>query len=207
MSTVASSTNTTNTTNATNTTTSAGSTALSQNDFLKILMAQLKNQDPLNPTDTNSFVQEMCQLTSTQAITQMQTDFSNLVSSLQNSNMGQWASTIGDYMQVSSTSVSEGDQVSLAPTGSYDSLTLTLKDASGTETTKTFSSTDTPTYSDTDGNYTIVSANQTTNGVSTTCNYNVYRLISAIQGGTSGTSLVATDGTAYATSSIKQIVK
>ena len=41
-------------------------------------------------------------------------------------------------MQVSSTSISEGDKVTLSPTGSYDSLSLTLKDSSGNETTKTF---------------------------------------------------------------------
>ena len=135
MSTVASSTNTANTTN---TATSSSNATLSQNDFLQILMNSAPEPGPLDPTDTNSFVQEMCQLTSTQAITQMQTDFSNLVSSLQNSSMGQWASTIGDYMQVSSTSISEGDKVTLSPTGSYDSLSLTLKDSSGNETTKTF---------------------------------------------------------------------
>ena len=188
-------------------TAASGSNTLSQNDFLKLLMTQLQNQDPLNPTDTNTFVQEMCQLTSTQAITQMQTDFSNLVSSMQSSSMGQWASAIGDLMKVSSTSISQGDEVALNPTGSYDSLTLTLKDSSGNETTQTFSSGQTPVYSDTTGNYTIVGATQTTNGVSSACNYNVYRLISAVQSGTSGTSLIASDGTAYATSSVTQITK
>jgi flagellar basal-body rod modification protein FlgD len=188
-------------------TSTSGSSVLSQNDFLKLLMTQLQNQDPLNPTDTNSFVQEMCQLTSTQAITQMGTDINNLVTSMQGGAMGQWASAIGDYMKVSSTSISQGDQVTLSPSGSYDSLTLTLKDSSGNETTKTYGSSDTPVYSDTNGSYTIVGATQTKNGVSSACSYNVYRLISAVQSGASGTSLVASDGTAYPTASVTQITK
>jgi flagellar basal-body rod modification protein FlgD len=169
-------------------------------------MTQLQNQDPLDPTDTNQFVDEMCQLTSTQAITGMQTDLDSLSASMQQGNMGQWASSIGDYMQVSSTSISEGDEVVLDPSGTYDSLTLTLKDSSGTETTQTFTSSQSPVYDDTSGNYTIVGAMATTNGVSSTCNYGVYRQITGVQSGTSGTSLVASDGTAYPTSSVLQII-
>jgi flagellar basal-body rod modification protein FlgD len=203
----------TSTTNAasssatTSSTATSGSNTLGQNDFLTLLMTQLKNQDPLSPTDTNQFVTEMCQLTSTQALTNMQTDFDNLASAMQQGTMGQWASAIGDYMKVSSTTVSQGDEVVLNPTGSYNSLTLTLKDSSGNETTKTFSSSDSPVYSDTDGNYTIVGAMATTNGASSACNYSVYRQITGVQSGTSGASLVASDGTAYPTSSVTQIIK
>lgn len=184
----------------------SSSNTLSQNDFLQLLMTQLQNQDPLSPTDTNQFVDEMCQLTSTQAVTGMQTDLDSLSKSMQQGNMGQWASSIGDYMQVSSTSISPGDEVVLSPSGSYDSLTLTLKDSSGTETTQTFTSSQSPVYDDTSGNYTIVGAMATKNGVSSTCNYGVYRQITGVQAGTSGTSLVASDGTAYPTSSVLQII-
>jgi len=201
----------TSTTNVTSSTTSStatsGSNTLGQNDFLTLLMTQLKNQDPLSPTDTNQFVTEMCQLTSTQAITNMQTDIDTLSTAMQQGNMGQWASAIGEHMKVSSTSISQGDEVVLNPSGSYDSLTLTLKDSSGNQVTKTFSSTDSPVYSDTDGIYTVVGVMATTNGVSSACNYSVYRQITGVQSGTSGLSLVASDGTTYATSSVTQIIK
>jgi len=192
---------------AASSTATPGSTSLNQNDFLQLLMTQLKNQDPMNPTDTNQFVTEMCQLTSTQAITSMQTSIQNLVNSMQNFGMGQWVSTIGDYMQVSGNSLAQGDQVVLSPSGSYDSLTLTLQDSSGNQTTQTFGSSDSPVYSDTTGNYTVVGAMQTTNGVSTTCNYSVYRVIAGVQAGSSGPSLVASDGTAYPAGNVTQITK
>jgi len=186
---------------------SSSTSSLSQNDFLQLLMTQLQNQDPLNPTDTNEMITEMCQLTSTQAITNMETDISNLSSAMQQGTMGQWASAIGDYMEVSSTSISSGDEVVLNPSGNYDSLTLTLKDSSGNETTQTFTSGQSPVYSDTSGNYTIVGAMATSNGVSSACNYSVYRQITGVQSGTSGASLVASDGTAYPTSTVTQIIK
>jgi hypothetical protein len=104
-------------------------------------------------------------------------------------------------------SISQGDEVTLSPSGSYDSLTLTLKDSSGNQTTQTFSSTDSPVYSDTTGNYTVVGAIATKNGVSTNCSYNVYRLIAGVQSGASGPSLVASDGATYSTGNITQIIK
>lgn len=51
------------------------STALAsdqQNDmFMKLLMAQLKNQDPLAPTDANSFVNQMVQFNTLDQITEI----------------------------------------------------------------------------------------------------------------------------------------
>ena len=152
-------------TNSTSASGTSGTNTLSQNNFLQLLMTQLKNQNPLDPTDTNQMVTEMSELTSVQAITGMATDIGNLTATMQAGAVGQWTSSIGDYMQVSTTSVSQGESVTLSPTGSYDSLTLTLKDSSGTTSAKTFSSSQTPVYNDITGSYTIVGATQTKNGV------------------------------------------
>lgn len=40
-----------------------GSGAFDQDSFLKILVAQLSNQDPLNPLDQNEFIAQMAQFT------------------------------------------------------------------------------------------------------------------------------------------------
>jgi flagellar basal-body rod modification protein FlgD len=259
----------------------SGSNTLSQNDFLTLLMTQLQNQDPMDPADTNEMVTEMAQLTSVQALTNMETDMNNLTSTMATGAVGQWSSSIGDYMEVSPASVSQGESVTLSPTSAYDSLTLTLQDSSGTQSTQTFTSSQTPVYNDIDGSYTVVSATETKNGVATSCpytvnrsvsegdevvlapsgtynsltltlqdssgnqttqtfsstdspvytdstgtnytvvgatettasgtttncSYNVYRLIAGVQSGSSGPSLVASDGSTYSTSNITQIIK
>ena len=67
-------------TNSTSASGTSGTNTLSQNNFLQLLMTQLKNQNPLDPTDTNQMVTEMSELTSVQAITGMATDIGNLTS-------------------------------------------------------------------------------------------------------------------------------
>ncbi len=44
-----------------NTTTATTTTTIDKNMFLQLLVAQLKNQDPLNPTDSMQFVQQLAQ--------------------------------------------------------------------------------------------------------------------------------------------------
>jgi flagellar basal-body rod modification protein FlgD len=192
-------------------TTSKSATSMGKDDFLKILMAQLQNQDPLNPQDPSQFVSELSQLSSVESLKNIESSLSTLNSTVARSNTGQWVSAIGDYMQVSSASISNGDKIVLSPssTSSYDSLTLTLKSkADGTTTTKTFSSTDTPVYVDQDTtDYAIVGAATVSGGKSTSCDYAVYRVIRGVQSDSSGTLLVSGDGTTYAPSSVKLIFK
>jgi flagellar basal-body rod modification protein FlgD len=47
--------------NASGTTGSAASTGADKNMFLQLLVAQLKNQDPLNPSDGTQFVAQLAQ--------------------------------------------------------------------------------------------------------------------------------------------------
>ena len=42
-------------------TTASASTAVTKNMFLQLLVAQLKNQDPLNPTDPSTFMSQLAQ--------------------------------------------------------------------------------------------------------------------------------------------------
>jgi len=46
-----------------------GSSTLSADDFLQLMMAQLKYQDPLNPTDSQQFLAQQAQL---QSVTELQ---------------------------------------------------------------------------------------------------------------------------------------
>jgi flagellar basal-body rod modification protein FlgD len=57
-------------TNATGSTKSTGSgSLLDKNTFLKLMMVQLKNQDPLNPSDPTQYMGELAQLTTLEQTT------------------------------------------------------------------------------------------------------------------------------------------
>lgn len=199
------------TTTTSSTTTSSGtSTSLvSKDDFLKILMAQLQYQDPLNPTDANDFVTELSQLTQVEVLQNIEADMSNLATSLNQANVGQWVSSIGGYMQVDDTVVSSGDKILLSPSATYDTITLTLKDSAGSTTEKTLTADDSLVF-DVDDSYTITGVSASYNGNSVSCTCSVYRLITGVQPGASGSSstlLVAGDGTTYAASDVNLITK
>jgi flagellar basal-body rod modification protein FlgD len=55
-------------TTTTTTPPTAGSGSLGKDDFLKLLVAQLKYQDPLNPADGTEFVAQTSQLTSVETL-------------------------------------------------------------------------------------------------------------------------------------------
>ena len=80
--TVNASTPTTSTTPTTSATRSTGST-LGEQDFLKLLTAQLKYQDPMSPTDTNSFVQEQAQFSTVEGINNLQKSIAQLLAAQQ----------------------------------------------------------------------------------------------------------------------------
>jgi hypothetical protein len=66
---------------------SAGSNAMSANslstEFLQLLIAQLKNQNPESPTDGTAFVTQLAQFTSVQQETQSTVDLGSILSLLQ----------------------------------------------------------------------------------------------------------------------------
>jgi len=53
------------------------SKSLDQDDFLKILVAQMSNQDPMEPTDNGEFLAQMAQFTMLEQIKEMSASFSS----------------------------------------------------------------------------------------------------------------------------------
>jgi flagellar basal-body rod modification protein FlgD len=202
-------TNTVATNTATSTSSTKSTTSMGKDDFLKILMAQLKNQDPLNPQDPSQFVSELSQLSSVESLKNIESSLGTLNTTYATGTTGQWLSSIGSYMQVDSTTLSQGDKISLTPSGSYDSLKLTLRNTTdGTLKTVTFKAGETSVFANENGsNYSIVGATKTSGDVSTSCDYTVYRVIRGVQSTSSGTLLVAGDTSTYTPATTKMIFK
>jgi flagellar basal-body rod modification protein FlgD len=111
--------------------------ALGKDDFLKLLITQLQNQDPLSPMDNSQFLAQMAQFSSLEQMQNLNASFdeSMLISqSLSNSSA---AGFIGRHVRAA------GDGVTLGTTGSVElgyflpsdaaTVTLTVLDEQGRE--------------------------------------------------------------------------
>lgn len=73
------------------------STELGKDDFLKLLLAQLANQDPTSPMENTQFIAQMAQFSSLEQMTNMSTEFSKLATML---NSSEAVSTIGKTVDI-----------------------------------------------------------------------------------------------------------
>jgi len=68
---------------------------LGKDDFLKILIAQLQNQDPLDPMDDREFIAQMAQFSSLEQMTQMNETMQRFVDRQEGSALVQQSELIG----------------------------------------------------------------------------------------------------------------
>jgi flagellar basal-body rod modification protein FlgD len=77
-------------------------TTLGGTNFLTLMLAQLKNQDPTSPVDSSTFLTQLAQLSEVQGITSLNTSFSALSSSFSAGQALQASSLLGHHALVSS---------------------------------------------------------------------------------------------------------
>jgi flagellar basal-body rod modification protein FlgD len=91
--------NNNNSTGANQAATKAAKNILGKDDFLKLMITQLKYQDPLEPTDNKDFIAQMAQFSSLEQMNNMATGFEKLVtgqdSVLREAAIGQALNLIG----------------------------------------------------------------------------------------------------------------
>ncbi|GIN37526.1 MULTISPECIES: flagellar hook assembly protein FlgD [Heyndrickxia] len=72
-----------------------GSDILGKDDFLKILMVQLQNQDPLNPMQDKDFIAQMATFSSLEQMTNMNRSIENLVGMQQQTQLIAYSEFVG----------------------------------------------------------------------------------------------------------------
>ena len=92
--------------NATASTSSAATTEDAQNRFLTLLVAQLKNQDPLNPLDNAEMTSQLAQMSTVTGIEKLNTTLASLVDSLGDTQAMQASEMIGKTVLVPGSSLS-----------------------------------------------------------------------------------------------------
>jgi len=71
--------------------------SMGKDEFLKLLMAQLANQDPTAPVQDREFIAQMAQFSSLEQMTNMAADFANMTRMLQ---VTEAASTLGKSVEL-----------------------------------------------------------------------------------------------------------
>jgi flagellar basal-body rod modification protein FlgD len=89
--------------------------AMGRDAFMQLLVAQLKNQDPLNPVDTENFVTQLSQLTSVEKLVEMSDQIGALKTATDGMAANQSAGLIGKKVEATN------DSGQLGPTGGIKS--------------------------------------------------------------------------------------
>jgi flagellar basal-body rod modification protein FlgD len=105
-----------------------------QSKFLKLLVAQLKNQDPLNPVDNAQMTSQMAQISTVTGIDKLNTTLQSMASSFSASQSLQAAAMIGRNVLVPGSELQLQDGAALGGVSlalPADKLTVSILDASG----------------------------------------------------------------------------
>jgi len=108
---------------------------LGQEDFLHLMITQLKNQDPFKPMESGEFLGQLAQFGTVQGLAGLQTSFDSLSASLVSNQALQASTLVGRsaLAQSSTLSIAAAQPVSGAadlPTGTA-SAAISIRDATG----------------------------------------------------------------------------
>src|SRR6186713_2809708 len=115
-------------------------TELDQQDFLALMVAQLKNQDPFKPLDPSQYVGQLAQFSSVSGLTAMNTQLTSLTNSLRGNQVLDGAALIGRTVIAPGENVYIDDATNaerILPQGMIDvpagaaSVQLVVRDSSG----------------------------------------------------------------------------
>jgi flagellar basal-body rod modification protein FlgD len=103
-------------------------------NFLTLLIAQIKNQDPMSPMDASTMTAQMSQLNMVSSMGTMNTSMQAMLSQMQSANFMNQASLIGHSPMVAGNSINySGGEVMLGANlaNPLQGVVATIKDSSG----------------------------------------------------------------------------
>ena len=108
---------------------------LSQSDFLRLLVTQMRNQDPTKPTNPSQFLNEISALSEVSDMNGMSTSMTNLANSMSSNQLLGGTNLIGQTVLASGTSaaLTTGGSITGAvnPPAGATALTVQVTDANG----------------------------------------------------------------------------
>lgn len=115
--------------------TNSNSAAMGKEDFLTLLVAQLQNQDPMDPEDASEFTSQLTEFSSLEQLENLNTSMEKLAMTQSQSDRFATMALIGkDVTYTDGDFVFEGEPVSIGYQldGQAASVTISIKDESGT---------------------------------------------------------------------------
>lgn len=113
------------TTNTSTTNTTGSSSVLDKDSFLKLLVAQLTNQDPTSPMDTSQFVSQMATFTTLEQTQNMSDAIDKLVQTQSDQSFSEQASLIGKQIQWDKTDTDDdGNEKTTSMTGIVKAVSM-----------------------------------------------------------------------------------
>ncbi len=108
--------------------------SLGQDEFLKLMTTQLRNQDPMEPMDNGEFLSQIAQFGTVNGVNELLSSFQNLATNLQSSQALQASNLIGRQVLVENDEgylPASGSLTGAAELGSSADMTINIYDSSG----------------------------------------------------------------------------
>jgi flagellar basal-body rod modification protein FlgD len=179
---------------------------LGKEDFLNILITQLKYQDPLDPLRPDDFLTQLAQLSSVESLKNMEEALAELADSIERQGLTHAVDLMGRRVEVTGNTLSEGDEVVVEPGGDYDRVILTLVDKTdGTKKEVTIEKGETLSFRLQEPREKLVYATAFKDGREVGCPMKVYRIVRGISMDGSNVKVVFSDGTTEDLENVRNI--
>lgn len=186
--------------------TSSKQTLVSKDDFLKILVTQLKYQNPLDPQKPEEFLSQLSQMTQVEQLQNITSSLENIKNSMTQTNISQWISAVGKKMCVEDTVMSKGDELYLKPSGDFDKITLTKTNLiTGSVETVKFEKGEPLVYTHDTDEPVSISVSATKGNQAVSCTTVLYRVIAGINIESEKPLLITANGDSYTAEKVKEI--